>query len=236
LVQGKLAAWRAHLNRWLVHANHEASRQVTAATQESTLGVHASLHRVRLACNNSEQEALPAQLQEAVAQGVTRTDEATVQATQSHRTVRAILNAALTGVAALEVENAINRNVVFQQLCLVFMDGMSLPHVWHIALSSILRTLETELWADPETTATGRLLQWFAAQIMEHVVLAEGACLSLAARRPINEALAPISQSEIITVHLSLEDVGYIRHRHCHYHPHPDECTMRRSNGSHFRN
>ncbi|KAA8490642.1 putative tRNA 2'-phosphotransferase [Porphyridium purpureum] len=106
--------------------------------------------------------------------------------------------------------NEHNRRVVFERLCLVFMSGLSMQHVWLVALSSILRTLETQEWAAAGTTPTGRLLEWFAVQIMEHVILPEGSRLSPDASRPINEALVAILRSEVLTVHSSVEEASVI--------------------------
>ncbi|KAA8497451.1 hypothetical protein FVE85_1180 [Porphyridium purpureum] len=110
----------------------------------------------------------------------------------------------------VSLANEHNRRAVFERLCLVFMHGLSMQHVWLIALSSILRTLETQEWAAAGTTPTGRLLEWFAAQIMEHVILPEGSRLSPDASRPINEALVAILRSEVLTVHSSVEEASVI--------------------------
>ena len=79
-----------------------------------------------------------------------------------------------------------------------------MKHVWMIALSSILRTIETQEWADPVSTPTGRLLQWFAGQIMQYVILPAGVHLSPDASRPINEALVLAYRGEILTIHSSV--------------------------------
>ena len=110
----------------------------------------------------------------------------------------------------VSLRDANNREAVFQRLCLVFMSERSMSHVWLIALSSILRTLEMESWADPESTPTGRLLQWFAMEIMQYVELPVGSRLSPTTRQPINTALVALLQDEILTVHSSVMEASVI--------------------------
>lgn len=110
----------------------------------------------------------------------------------------------------VSLQDATNRQTVYERLCLVFMNELSMRHVWLIALSSILRTIETQSWADPDSTPTGRLLQWFAAQIMEHVVLPEGSRLSPNTSQPVNMALAGILRDDILTMHSSIIEASVI--------------------------
>jgi 2'-phosphotransferase len=110
----------------------------------------------------------------------------------------------------VSLQNSANREAVYHRLCCVFMNGLSMRHVWLIALSSILRTIETQEWADPVSTPTGRLLTWFADQIMRYVLLPVGARLSPDASRPINEALVLASRSEILTIHSSMSEASVI--------------------------
>jgi RNA:NAD 2'-phosphotransferase (TPT1/KptA family) len=325
-----LAVWRQQLNRWLILVNQDAAEQVEQTTRQAAFGVHALIRRLGEASSPNEARTLRAQLQEAIHIEASRTQQASEEVTRTARQPRAIINAALAAVTALEQtgmnatslgslsnraarahsinanslasfaslstegapeaedlvlhengpvalclramdqpdhntgdealnqalrvgqlsENAVfeptivaleisnrieeldaspltrhrlsvclpivhlqdehNRNAVFQRLCLVFMNGLSMQHVWLIALSSILRTIETESWADPEASPTGRLLSWFAAQIMQHVTLPAGSRLSPRRRQPINMALSSILQNEILTVHSSVEEVSVI--------------------------
>ncbi|CAB9519662.1 tRNA 2'-phosphotransferase [Seminavis robusta] len=110
----------------------------------------------------------------------------------------------------VSLQNQENQRVVYERLCLVFMNELAMPHVWLIALSSILRTIETEAWANPQTTATGRVLFWFAQEIMRHVTLPAGARLSPNRQQPINAAFASILQDEILTVHSSVAEASVI--------------------------
>ena len=110
----------------------------------------------------------------------------------------------------VSLENPANRQAVYERLCLVSMNELSMPHIWLIALSSILCTLETQEWAHPDTTDTGRLLQWLAHQILQHVPLVEGSRLSPTLRQPIDMALASLLQSDILLVHSSVEEASII--------------------------
>ena len=102
-----------------------------------------------------------------------------------------------------------NRNAVYQRLCLIFTNGLRMPHVWLVALSSMLRALERHGWAQPETSPTGRLLSFMASQILRHVVLPAGSRLS-----PGNEplrveaALTRFFRTEDAAVHSSVIEVS----------------------------
>ena len=330
LARGDLGAWRSRLNMWLSQVNTEATIQAQQWTQHTTNGAHSLLRRLGETENDQERHALRTELQTAMREGALREQEATNHASQAARQSRAILNAALAAVTALERtgmnatslgrlsnraaranridrtslaslatldtegapetedlilldsgpvalclrsmtqvelntgdealnqalavgqfrENAVfeptivslsmadrmeelgtspltrqslsvclpivslqdsaNRQAVYERLCLVFMDGLAMQHVWLIALSSILRTLEMEPWADPESTPTGRLLHFFATQIMKHTTLPQGSKLSPNAHQPVNTALASILRSEILTVHSSVAEASVI--------------------------
>jgi hypothetical protein len=112
----------------------------------------------------------------------------------------------------VDLSNDANRLAVYHRLCVVFMNGLAMPHVWLVALGAILRTIEAREWADPMTTSTGRLLSYMALQIMTHVTLAPGVRLAPSARRPtaIAEALVAAHRSDIITVHSSVVEASAI--------------------------
>jgi RNA:NAD 2'-phosphotransferase (TPT1/KptA family) len=332
MVQGRLPAWRAQLNHWLIQLEQEAAEQVQVQTQQASDSVHALLRRVRVASpQEADEQLLLSQLQEAVRQGVLQAQESSNQARQSIRRPRSIIHTALASVTALELsgmnatsldrglsnrsgraaridpstlvplnsldttgapqeedlilhetgpvalclramnetdhntsddaineslragqalenavfeptivamemadriesmdaspltrellsvclpivslQNSANRKAVYHRLCIVFMNQLSMRHVWLIALSSMLRTIETQEWADPVSTPTGRLLQWFAGQIMGYVILPAGARLSPDASRPINEAFVLASRCEIMTIHSSLSEASVL--------------------------
>ncbi len=124
-----------------------------------------------------------------------------------------------------------NRKAVYQRLCLVFMNELAMPHVWLIALGSILRTLETRAWADPRDTPVGRLLSWFAGQILEHVVISAGNRLSPTAALTVGQALTAMYQTDILTVHSSINEASTIL-RILHRFPAPaaiSDAALRRS-------
>ena len=65
-------------------------------------------------------------------------------------------------------------------------------------------------WADPVSTPTGRVLQWFAGQIMQYVILPAGVRLSPDASRPISKALVLASWSKILTICSSVQEASVI--------------------------
>ncbi|KAJ3027237.1 UNVERIFIED_CONTAM: hypothetical protein HDU68_004194 [Siphonaria sp. JEL0065] len=326
---GRLSALRNVLNRWLVLCNQDSVAIQAEATSTTDGVIMALLSRLRHATTDTEQSALRAEIQSIMQSGVSTSQEAAGQATQTLRSPRAAIGAALAAMAVLEssgfsatalgrlsnraarartinrseiidlatldtaeapeeqdlitlcdgpvalclramentddntsdfamdqglvvgqndanaviepalvaleaadqvestdsspltrrrlsvclpivcLANARNRQAVFQRLCLVYMDELALPHVWLIALGSILRALETAAWAAPGTP-TGRLLDFFAGQIMEHVVLAEGTRLSPSASLPVNEAFASIYRTDVLVVHSNVIEAAAI--------------------------
>eukprot|EP00592_Proboscia_alata_P016627 CAMPEP_0194399282 /NCGR_PEP_ID=MMETSP0174-20130528/126574_1 /TAXON_ID=216777 /ORGANISM="Proboscia alata, Strain PI-D3" /LENGTH=690 /DNA_ID=CAMNT_0039195675 /DNA_START=427 /DNA_END=2500 /DNA_ORIENTATION=+ len=109
----------------------------------------------------------------------------------------------------ISLQSEFNRNAVKERLCLVFMNGLSMSHVWLIALGCILKTLETEQWAGPDEP-TGRILQWFGCQIMKYVVLGAGSRFSPDLPRTINQALLSVYQTERMIVNYSIPEVSCI--------------------------
>ena len=330
LALGRLSVWRAVLNRWLTLCDQESLDQVEDAASTANGVVRSILGRIRNAVNETERAELNTELQRAMQKESKVEREMREDTKRMHRGPRAIINAALATINALEKSgmsaaslgklsnragrsNAINRtdvvllgdlltegapqeedvitfeespvaicvgvmtnvdentsdyaldqglvvgqrdiNAVFepclislsvadrveesdmspltrqrmsvclpivsladernrravhQRLCLVFMNGLSMQHVWMIALGSILRTLETRTWAAPGDTPTGRLLSWFAGQIMEHIVIAGGNRLSPHASLPIRQAFVGIYQTDVLAVHCSLIEAAAI--------------------------
>ena len=102
-----------------------------------------------------------------------------------------------------------NQRAFYERLCLVYMDGLLMPHVWLVALSAMLRALEREDWATPESV-TGRALAFMANEIMTHVFLAEGTRLSPDRRETIRNALAATLNTDILTVHASVSEVAVV--------------------------
>jgi hypothetical protein len=94
---------------------------------------------------------------------------------------------------------------------MVFMNGLRMPHVWLVALSSILRTLERQDWAKPEETPTGRLLSFMASQIMKHIVIPAGSRVSPGPQSlSIDAALTAIFRAEEATLHMTVGEMSVV--------------------------
>lgn len=99
-----------------------------------------------------------------------------------------------------------NRNEVFKRLCMIFMGGKAMGHVWLIALAAFVETIRTQEWAKEGTTIHDCLM-FMIHQIMDNVVAPCGSFINPNASCPIKDAIASALNRDIMQEHYPINGV-----------------------------
>ena len=101
-----------------------------------------------------------------------------------------------------------NRDAVYARLCEVFMGGRAMPHVWQIALSSMLAALETPAWEDIDRR---NALEFMCHEILDNVVLPAGSRMCPGTRSlALGEAFEAVVGEEVVTQHCGVPEACVI--------------------------
>lgn len=99
-----------------------------------------------------------------------------------------------------------NKEELFVRLCHAFFRGRKMASVWQLTLATIMHTMKTALWAAPETRI-GKLLTFFAKEIMDKVTLSATARLAQNQQQTIRAALVASLQTTDLQQHYPLSGV-----------------------------